>query len=314
VGSALTLLAAPLAAPRWRRRGASRIASFGIWAALATVAGTLFTNIDYAILGARLPPQEVGFYWRAYQVGVEYQSKISGIMLRLAFPLFSRASSLDEMRRMRRTMVRTQTIVLYPVLTTLIALAPELVPFVFGNAWEPTVFPTQILAVAGMATVAVVGSAQLTFAVGKPRAVLLFFLVLVAGYAAVVTWASGYGLHTVVIAVAVYQVVLIGAQFYFLESRQVGIPVRETWSAIVPALSASAISLAVAYPAARLLAGVGVRDIVVILVVGTFAVAVYALALRIVFPPSWHKTIELARVFLGRSKRPRPEALDTITD
>ena len=311
-GLALTLLASPLAVPRWRRRGAARVGSFGAYAALATVAGTTFTNIDYAILGARLPAQEVGFYWRGYQVGVEYQRKFSGIMLRLAFPLFSRAGSIEEMRRLRATMVRTQTIVIYPALTTLIALAPELVPLAFGNQWEGAVFPTQILAVAGMASVAVVGSAQITFAVGKPRAVLFFFLVLLGGYAVVVTWASAYGLRTVVIAVAVYQVVLIGAQFYFLESRQVGIPIRETWSAIVPALIASAISFAAAYPIARLLASAETADVLVIFVGGSVALAVYALALRILFPASWHKTIDLARAFLGRSPRTRQEVFSEI--
>jgi hypothetical protein len=43
-------------------------------------------NADYLILAARLHPAQVGFYWRAFQLGVCYQDKISGIMLRTAFP------------------------------------------------------------------------------------------------------------------------------------------------------------------------------------------------------------------------------------
>jgi len=312
VATVHTLLVAPLSRPRWRRGRAAHIASFGAFAALASATGTLFSNIDYAILGARLSPQEVGFYWRAYQVGVEYQSKISGIVLRLAFPIFSRAASLDDMRRLRGRMIRAQTIVLYPVLTTLIALAPEVVPLVFGSAWQSAVFPTQILAVAGMAAVAVAGSVQLTFAAGKPRAVLWFYMVLVTGYAVVVTWTSAYGLRTVVIAVAIYQVVLICAQFYFLESRQIGIPLRETSGAILPALVGSLISLAATYPAARLLGQIGAADVVVILTAGTFAVVVYALALRIVFPASWRQTIELARALLGWSDQARHETFGEV--
>ena len=50
---------------------------YGGPAALATVAWTGFRNGDYAIIGAVLGPAQAGFYWRAYQLAVEYQSKIS---------------------------------------------------------------------------------------------------------------------------------------------------------------------------------------------------------------------------------------------
>jgi O-antigen/teichoic acid export membrane protein len=272
------------------------------------VTGTIYTNIDYMILGARLSPREVGYYWRAYTLGVDYQSKISGIMTRLALPLYARAGDLDAMRRLRTKMIRIHTIVLFPMLTTLIAVAPELVPVVYGSNWDPAVFPTQILAIAGLGAVAAVGTAPLMFAVGKPRPLLYFFLVLLGGYAIVVTAASGYGLRTVVIAVAIYQVVLVSAQFFFLDHRQVGIPLSESWSAIAPGLVASALSLAAAYPTARLLAGTDASDGVVIVAVGSLAVAIHCLILRIVFPASWREAVEFARAFLGRSKPRADEA------
>jgi hypothetical protein len=146
------------------------------------------------------------------------------------------------------------------------------------------------------------------FAVGKPRPLLYFYLALLTGYALVVTWASSYGLRTVVIAVAIYQVVLVSAQFFFLDKRQVGIPLRESWRAILPGLAASVISLAAAYPTARVLAANGTSDVVIILVAGTLAVAVYALMLRILFPTSWREVVDFVRAFLGRSKRGRGEA------
>jgi hypothetical protein len=153
-----------------------------------------------------------------------------------------------------------------------------------------------------MSAVAAVGTAPLMFAMGKPRAVLYFFLVLLSGYALVVTWASSYGLRTVVVAVAVYQVVLISAQFFFLDKREAGIPLRESWGAIFPALVTSLLSFAAAYPTARMLASRGTNDVVIILVAGTLAVAVYALMLRVLFPTSWRELFDFVRAFLGRSK------------
>ena len=289
--------------PRWRRREAANIAGFGAFSALVGVTGALYLNVDYMILGARLSPRQVGFYWRAYTLGVDYQSKISGIMARLALPLYSHAGSADGMRRLREKMVRVHTIVLYPVLTTLIAVAPEAVPLIYGPEWKPAVFPTQILAISGMAAVAQVGTPALMFAAGKPRQLLYFVLVLLGGYVLVVTGASGYGLRAVVIAVATYQVTLTIAQFYFLDWRQVGIPVGHSWRAIRPGLVSSAISCAVAYPAARMLASRGTSDLLVVLAAGTLAVAVYALMLRFLFPASWQELFSFLRAFLGRRRR-----------
>lgn len=303
VATSLTLLASRPSAPRWRRSEAKGIAGFGAFSGMVGVAGALYLNVDYMILGARLSPRQVGFYWRAYTLGVDYQSKISGIMARLALPLYSHARSAEDRRRLRERMIRIHTIVLYPVLTTLIALAPEAVPLIYGPEWKPAVFPTQILAIAGMAAVASVGTAPLMFAVGKPRQLFYFVLVLLSGYVLVVVTASGYGLRAVVIAVAAYQVVLVIVQLYFLDDRQVGIPLGHSWRAIRPGLVASAISCAVAYPVARGLASGGASDVVVVLAAGSLAIAVYALVLRLVFRAGWEELFAFLKAFLGRRRQ-----------
>ncbi|MFL6028990.1 MAG: hypothetical protein ACJ74D_03045, partial [Gaiellaceae bacterium] len=203
----------------------------------------------------------------------------------------------------RGKMVRMHTIVLYPILTTLIALAPEAIPLIFGPAWEPAVFPTQVLAVAGMASAAVAGSAQLAFAVGKPKAVFYFLLAALLVYVGVLLLASGYGLRAVVISVAVYQVIFVAAQFNYLESRQAGIPRHEIWAAIVPALGASVISLAATYPVARALDDAGLGSVLVILLAGILALAVYAVALRVLYRAAWDEALDLARELIGRKRR-----------
>jgi O-antigen/teichoic acid export membrane protein len=221
-------------------------------------------------------------------------------MLRLAFPIYSRTASLEEMRRLRGRIVRVHTVILYPLLTALIVVAPELVPLVFGSEWEPAVFPTQVLAVAGMGAVAAIGVEPLLLGAGKPRPMLYYNLVLLAGYGVVVAWASGYGLRTVVVAVAVYQVVLVAGQFFFLESRQVGIPLRETWTAVLPAVVAAGVSVAGAYLAARAIAETGTADVVVVVTGATCALGMYALALRVLFPAVWHEVRGLTSAFVGR--------------
>ena len=146
---------APLARPVPHRQAIRGLLGFGASAGLASIVYSAYQNIDYMIIGARLGAAELGYYWRAFQLGVEYQGKVSRIMLQLAFPIYSRlvVDDLDAIRRMRARIVRAHASVLFPLLMLLAAAAPVLIPFVYGDRWTQAVLPTQILSIAGLAAV-----------------------------------------------------------------------------------------------------------------------------------------------------------------
>ena len=123
VTNLLSLLSAPLALPRLTRTEGAEIFRFAMPVAGSSLAYLGYRNVDYAILGVQASPAQVGFYWRAFQLGVAYQGKISRVMLRISLPLFSRAADLDELRRMRMRIVRTHATVLIPMLATFVAVA-----------------------------------------------------------------------------------------------------------------------------------------------------------------------------------------------
>jgi O-antigen/teichoic acid export membrane protein len=302
ISTFLTVVSAPRVSPRWDRAYARDVAGVGVFAALSSLVSSLSRNVHYAILGARLPALDVGLFWRAYQLAVDYQAKVGLIAIRLAFPLFSRSGGLEEMRYLRSRILQVQSIVIFPLLATLIALAPEVVPFVYGSDWKEAAVPVQILAIAGMATIAASAGIPLAFAAGKGRQLFYFNLAQLVGFVTVVFWSSSYGLRVVAVGIAAYQILALAAQFVYLESREVGIPLRETWAPLVPAFVASSAALAVSYPAVRLLS-LKLHDVALILVGGVVSVGLYAIVLRIVFPSSWravHKLfIALARPGAG---------------
>ena len=117
-------------------RSSREITRFGAPASAAGLLHVGITNVDYAVLAARLSSTQVGLYWRAFQLGVSYQDKISGIMLRLAFPIYSRTRDLSEMRRLHERATRIHGAVVVPLLAVLIVTAPDIVPALFGSAWE----------------------------------------------------------------------------------------------------------------------------------------------------------------------------------
>ena len=99
------MLRAGAAAPLALARGADLL-PYGGPAALATIAWTGFRNGDYAIIGAVLGPAQAGFYWRAYQLAVEYQGKVAVAMAQIAFPVLARTPGPEEMLALRQRMVR----------------------------------------------------------------------------------------------------------------------------------------------------------------------------------------------------------------
>jgi lipopolysaccharide exporter len=303
VATVLTVLSAPRVRFGWGRAHARDVAGVGLFAALTSLTITLSRNVHYAILGTRLSAVDLGLFWRAYQLAVDYQAKVGSITRRLAFPLFSRSENLDEIRHLRSRILEVQSIVLFPLLGALVVLAPELVPLVYGSRWEDAAVPVQLLAVAGMATIAASAGVPLMFAAGKGRPLFYFNLVRLAGFVAVVVWSSSYGLRTIAIALAAYQVVLVAAQFIYLESSEVGIPLGETWAALVPASFATGAALAVAYPVVRVLLS-EVGDITLIFAGGALIVGLYILVLRVVFPSSWFAVLRL----LAALARPGSEA------
>jgi lipopolysaccharide exporter len=308
VSTAGLVVSAPYLRPGWQPGAARELFGFGVPVALSALVGAGFRNVDYAILGAKLGAAQVGFYWRAFQIGVEYQRKITLVMQRVAFPIYSRAQGLEDMRKMRLRIVRAQSTVVFPLLGIFIALAPVAVPFIYGSTWEPAVRPAQLLAVAGMISALLAGANSPVVAAGRPGAMLAFNLARFAVYGLAVFLAAPAGLTVVcVVVVAVHFLALLAAQYFLLE-RIVGIPLRRLADDAAPATVGTLGALVVAFPLTRLLVDAGAPDAVTIAAVGGTALAAYAFVLRVLFRPAWNDFRLVVRRVIAPPKRARPEA------
>jgi O-antigen/teichoic acid export membrane protein len=281
------------ARPGWFPAEMRTIAGYGVPAAGSSVLYAMMRNVDYVILAARLPAAQVGYYLRGFLLGSDYQSKISGILLRVAFPVLSRTRDLDEVRRMRARIVRVHAAVLFPLLFGLIALAPVFVPFVYGHAWEPAVPLTQILAVGGLVAALGTGTGPLLLATGHPRALFLYNLVALGAYVAGVLIALPHGLRAVCWTVVGVTAASYLVLQYAVVERVVGIPLLETLRDAVPALCSGLVLLATAWLGVHLLDD-QLPDLLVLVVPGIAALAVYALILRLLFAATWRDLALLA--------------------
>lgn len=311
IASLLLVIVAPPSRPRWRRQELAEITRFGGPASAAGVLYVAISNVDYAVLAARLSAGQVGIYWRAFQLGVLYQDKLSGIMMRLAFPLYSRTRDLDEMKRLHERATRVHGALVVPLLAILIVTAPELVPLVFGDAWRAAVEPTQVLAVAGMIAAILTGYPQVLLAAGRPRPLMVFNCCVLVGYAAAVFATAGQGLVAVAVAVVGVHVAMLAAVYLILFPRVLGMPAERLVGDLAPAVVGSAAILALGLPLASLLREAGAAAPLIVLAAGLAGLLVQALVLRSLFPPVWSDVSALVRRVLPsrpamRSSTPDP--------
>lgn len=290
-----------LPAPRWHGSELRALLHFSVPAALASLLYQASRNIDYVLIGARLGSREAGFFWRAYTLAFDYQGKVSGIMLRLAFPLYSRAEGPEHMGRMRARIVRVHATVLFPALMALIAMAPTLVPFVYGARWEPAVVPTQLLAVGGLFAVVNTGTGPVLLASGRPRALLGWNAASFVVYGSMVFVAAPFGLTAVSIAVVGYGVLSFVA-LHVLLHRVLGLAPRALLADVVPAAASSAVMLGASLATAGALRSLGTPAVLELAGTGAVGVAVYAVVLRMGFPTAWRDAALVATSVVRRAQ------------
>jgi O-antigen/teichoic acid export membrane protein len=307
IASLLLVLAAPPSRPRWHRRELAEITRFGAPASAAGLLHVGITNADYAVLAARLSSTQVGLYWRAFQLGVSYQDKISGIMLRLAFPIYSRTRDMAEMRRLHERATRIHGAVVVPLLAILIVTAPDVVPALFGKAWEGAVAPAQVLAVAGMIAAILTGYPQVMLAAGRPRPLMVFNCCVLTVYAVAVWFTAKHGLVTVATAVVGIHVAMLIAVYLVLFRAVLGMSIGRLVTDLAPAVVGGALVILVGMPLASELRGVGAGAVPIVAAVSGAGAFVHLAAVRSLFPAVWADLFALIRRILparGPLRRP----------
>ena len=276
-------IASPQPFPMLNIRAIRDVAGFATSVSLSSVIYTLYKNIDYVILSIRLPAAQVGYYLRAYQLGVDYQTKLSSIMLRVSFPIFSRADDLSQLRRFRNSIVRMHATIILPLLATFIVIAPDVIPFLYGEEWRPVVRPAQILAIAGMSYAITTGTGPVMLAVGRARALVNWNLCELVAYSTLIAILGGVGLIAVSIGVAVYGIATILAIQVFVLRPAIGMTFEDLWHDVRAGAAASVLLVVTGVPL-RLAMEPSVPVFVRLLVVGTWSVVVTIAAYRWLFP------------------------------
>ena len=132
------------------RREAGQLLNFGVGVTLGRLASFAAQNADYFVVARWLGTTALGLYARAYQLMCLPIYQFSSILNSVLFSAY--ASVQTDSERLRRGYlgsVSLSAIVVFPTLTLMGVVAPELMSGVFGSQWQPAILPLQILCAGG---------------------------------------------------------------------------------------------------------------------------------------------------------------------
>jgi lipopolysaccharide exporter len=299
-----TWISAPPPLPRLDRTASRELLDYGLPASLASISWVGFSNVDYAIIGARLGAFQTGLYFRAYTLAVEYQSKVGIVMGQVGFPVLSRTSSTAELAHLHRKMVRLLTIVLFPLLALLAIGAPVLIPFLFGPRWAGAVVPTQILAVGGASTLVINAAGTVLMATGRARALLGYGMAHFIVYGLTVFLVVPFGLAAVAVDAAVVHTLFLIVAYVLMLRGSGERPLHRLWDDIMPAFVSCLGLVVIALPVSFALTAAHIPAFLWLAALGLVAVPPYLLTLRFCFPAAWRSQRSImARILPGRLRR-----------
>jgi PST family polysaccharide transporter len=299
-------VSAPGPPPRFHRKESRELLGYSLPFSLATVSWVGFSNVDYAIIGARLGAVQTGLYYRAYTLAVEYQSKVSMVMTQVGFPVLARANDQAELSELHHKMVRMLTIIIFPLLALLAVGAPVLVPLCFGPHWNGAIVPVQILAIGGASVVAIDAAGTVLMATGRTKALLGYGVAHFLSYGLAVFVAAGHGIVAVAVAGSVTHTAFLAVAYFLIIRDASEAPMRRLVSDLAPATVASLALVAVAVPLGVGLTAIGLPPIPWLVALGLGAIVPYLLTLRLLFPSTWQdQRHAFARIIPWHPRLPR---------
>jgi len=131
----------------FRRSDLEGYVSFGLYQMGERSLNYLNSRIDQLLIGSLLGAQDLGYYNFAFNLVLQPVSRINPVLTRVAFPVLAKMQDdIPKLQKSYLKMMNVLSTVNAPVLLGMSAVAPVLVPLVFGTKWIPAIPLLQVLA------------------------------------------------------------------------------------------------------------------------------------------------------------------------
>ena len=139
----------------------------------AQIINYIASHIDYLFVGKLLGALSLGYYSLANALVSFPLEKISWMIMRVTFPAFSTIQQDNEiLRKGYLKVIKIISLITFPMLAGLFAVAPEFIVFFYGEKWTPMIILVQILCMVG--ALHCIGAVTSTVQYSKGRADIQF--------------------------------------------------------------------------------------------------------------------------------------------
>lgn len=208
---------------------------------------------DELVIGIALGVEALGYWVIATKIIRMVIDIFASVIQTVALPAFARAAS--EMTRLThsiRAAINGSAAVTVPAMAGLAVVSPVLIPFIFGEQWQDSVIPAQLMAMGAMVTALQWFDGSVWVALRKPGTDLVLTLIISVVHIAVTLTAAPYGLTVLAAALLGRTLLLAPLRAFVLHYRG-----RIPWSiyADLPRIGLAVLMMAgAAYGMLRLLA------------------------------------------------------------
>jgi O-antigen/teichoic acid export membrane protein len=236
--------------PGWAldRSALRHLWTFAPSVSLFTVLAYVIEHADDQLVGFHLGPTQLGYYALAYGFMAWPVRDVLGGVAVVLYPVFARfQDDPDRLHAAYLEGVQLTTLFAFPVLALLAIAAPQLVPWLLGDKWQPIVLTTQIFALGGIREATMMLNGLIYRALGKPHLHTLLQLASAACYVTAFVVGLDFGIEGVALFYVLTGAALHPAAWWTL-SRASGLRLNDWLGALAPAGVATGVMALVAGP------------------------------------------------------------------
>ncbi|MBR9777787.1 MAG: oligosaccharide flippase family protein, partial [Cytophagales bacterium] len=223
---------------KWNKNYFKEIFGFGAYSTGTLVFSNITYNIDNLIIGKMLGATLLGSYTLAFSFTENLRQMISGILNKVMYPVFGK--NQDDKEKLKGYFLKIiyfNALIIYPLMAFLLIFAEDIILGFFGDKWQATIIPLQILSIAIMVHSVVNSFTSLIRGLGKPKLEMKIIIGLTV-FVLIPSLALGiyyYGLKGAALAILVNKIVLASIGLTVLK-REIALQPKKVFEAIKSAL------------------------------------------------------------------------------
>lgn len=252
---------------------------------------------DSFLIGYFLGATQLGYYTVAFRLVRMLTQSMGGTINRVTWPAFARLQK--DPKRLRKGFYSASQIlalVIFPIFMGISALAPELVPLLFGDKWTHSILLMQILAFLGITESMSRIYNSVIVSVGRPGVLVTLRTLLAICNIIALLVALQWGLRGMAIAYVIVAYLFMPIYLVLLR-KLAGINISKYFRYLVPPAAATVLMVLVIFACKTPLAEIG-SPMVQVAILGVMGAIIYAGVLTLVSPAIVRHVLNLFRMVL----------------